>query len=520
MVCRMRDRGTDSTSGPDGAVGGAAGPGVGLGRVPVAMSASMSSLVMRPSGPLPRTVARSMACSAASFRASGETFNRSVASVGAAAAGAEVGRAGPAATGAGAGAGCAARADRGRGWTFCPGAPITAMLAPTGALFPSSTRISSRTPPSSASISTLTLSVSISAMASPLAMGSPGRFFQFRTFPSVIASPIFGMMTSATGLPSNYGTGDLGLGTRKIGLSPVPSPWSLVPPLFFSERLLHSCDNVRLMWHRPYFQGTGVRHGHIGAGDAFDRPVQLIERIFINSHRNFSSGSEWLPLFLDDHGPVRTRHRLHHARHVEWSQRPEADHLGLDALASELLRRGDGRMNHPAVGDDRGVAAAPHYRGLPKGQGKIRIWYLSFQPVQRGIFQEDHGILAADRRAEQSLRLRRRGGRNDIQAGEVRVGGLQTLRVLRGQLHAGAVGAADDQRNVDLSAGEVAQLGGVVHDLVHRQQGEVPGHDFHHRPQSEHRHPNRRPHEPEFGNGGVDHARRAIPLERVGGNPY
>src|SRR3989454_6203428 len=464
MVCRMRDRETDSTSGPDGAVGGAAGPAVGLGRVPVAMSASMSSFVMRPSGPLPRTVARSMACSAASFRASGETFNRSVASVGAAAGGAEVGRAGQAATGAGAGAGCAAGADRGRGWTFCPGAPITAMLAPTGALFPSSTRISSRTPPSSASISTLTLSVSISAMASPLAMGSPGRFFQFRTFPSVIASPIFGMMTSATGGPPHDGIkqpGDQGtMPACYVCLVPwFPGP--MVPLSGFAKRLLNRLHDVRLMWHRPYFQGTGVRHGHIGAGDAFDRRVQLIERIFINSHRNFSSGSEWLPLFLDDHGPVRACHRLHHGRHVERSQRPEADHLSLDALAGELLRRGNGRMDHPAVGDDRGVAAAPHHRGLPKGQGKIRIWYLSFQPVQRGIFQEDHGILAADRRAEQSLRLRRRGGRNDIQAGEVRVGGLQTLRVLRGQLHARAVGAADDQRNVDLSAGEGAQRGGA-----------------------------------------------------------
>src|SRR2546426_327854 len=53
MVCRMRDRGTDSTSGPDEAVGGAAGPGVGWGRGRLGWCLSLFFFEMRPPGPRP-----------------------------------------------------------------------------------------------------------------------------------------------------------------------------------------------------------------------------------------------------------------------------------------------------------------------------------------------------------------------------------------------------------------------------------------------------------------------------------
>src|SRR4030067_3708334 len=62
--------------------------------------------------------------------------------------------------------------------------------------------MSSRAPLSSASMSTLTLSVSTSAMGSPAFTDSPTFLRHFSTLPSGMASPIFGMITSATGLPS------------------------------------------------------------------------------------------------------------------------------------------------------------------------------------------------------------------------------------------------------------------------------------------------------------------------------
>jgi hypothetical protein len=47
------------------------------------------------------------------------------------------------------------------------------------------------------------------------------------------------------------------------------------------------------------------------------------------------------------------------------------------------------------------------------------------------------------------------------------------------------------------------RLGGVVDDLVDGQQAEVDRHDLHHRPQPQHRGPDRHPGESFLGDGGV-----------------
>src|SRR3972149_11833942 len=108
--------------------------------------------------------------------------------------------------------------------------------------------MSSRAPLSSASMSTLTLSVSISAMASPAVTGSPTFLRHFRTLPSVMASPIFGMITSATGLPS-----------RGV------------------QRFLHGPDDVVFVRDGQQFEVAGVGHRRVGARDPLDRGVPLLE---------------------------------------------------------------------------------------------------------------------------------------------------------------------------------------------------------------------------------------------------
>ena len=50
--------------------------------------------------------------------------------------------------------------------------------------------------------------------------------------------------------------------------------------------------------------------------------------------------------------------------------------------------------------------------------------------------------------------------------------------MLGGELAAGAGGHADHERHVELAARHVQQRGGVVHDLVEREQAEVDGHDL------------------------------------------
>ena len=75
------------------------------------------------------------------------------------------------------------------------GSAMTAIISPTGTCPPGRTRIFRSTPEPKASISTLALSVSISAMTSPPLTGSPSFFNHWMTLPVSIASDSLGMTT-------------------------------------------------------------------------------------------------------------------------------------------------------------------------------------------------------------------------------------------------------------------------------------------------------------------------------------
>src|SRR3989442_6946458 len=86
----------------------------------------------------------------------------------------------------------------GAGTTGAPASPaakICAIARPTGMTSPSCAVISRNTPAAGASTSTVTLSVSISTIGSPLLTASAGRLSQRRTLPVSWASSRAGMMT-------------------------------------------------------------------------------------------------------------------------------------------------------------------------------------------------------------------------------------------------------------------------------------------------------------------------------------
>src|SRR5262249_49363220 len=76
-----------------------------------------------------------------------------------------------------------------------PAATISAIVLPTGTTSPACAVTSRRMPDAGASISTVTLSVSISTMDSPLMTRSPGDLIQRRTLPVSCAISSAGRMT-------------------------------------------------------------------------------------------------------------------------------------------------------------------------------------------------------------------------------------------------------------------------------------------------------------------------------------
>src|SRR5829696_5421693 len=164
-----------STS-PAGA-GAAAAAGV-AGVAPL----STSALRMRPRGPVPWTVVRSIPRAAAMRRATGEALTSP---------------AGGVALGAGPGPGVVAA---GLGAGVRAGAPLLgakrASTCPASTVSPADTKVSSRVPAAGAGTSASTLSVEISTTVSSAATGSPGAFSHSRTVPSDTDSPIWGITMS------------------------------------------------------------------------------------------------------------------------------------------------------------------------------------------------------------------------------------------------------------------------------------------------------------------------------------
>ena len=77
---------------------------------------------------------------------------------------------------------------------------------------------------------------------------------------------------------------------------------------------------------------------------------------------------------------------------------------------------------------------------------------------------------------------------------------------------------ANCQGNLQLPAGHVMQLGGVVDELVHRQSNEVDEHDFHYRAESGSCRADSESHDRSFADGCVDHTVLAESFGESGGD--
>src|SRR5439155_13092974 len=95
----------------------------------------------------------------------------------------------------------------------------------------------------------------------------------------------------------------------------------------------------------------------------------------------------------------------------------------------------------------------------------------------------------------------------------------------RAELVGDAVPASENDRDLELSAGHVADVGGVVVELVEGDQGKAPAHELDDRPQAAHRGADAEPAKarladrrvayalgPEFGEHSFAHLVRAIVL--------
>ena len=92
--------------------------------------------------------------------------------------------------------------------------------------------------------------------------------------------------------------------------------------------------------------------------------------------------------------------------------------------------------------------------------------------------------------------------------------GVQALAVLGGRAARRAQVGAEDDGHLELAAGHVVHLGGLVGDLVHGQGQEIAEHDVDHRPHAGHGGADADAGKAGFGDRRVDHAGRAELLDQ------
>src|SRR6266852_5598246 len=382
----------------------------------------------------------------------------------------------------------------------CPGvtkpasseAKISAIVCPTGTSSPARAVTSPRTPEAGASISVVALSVSISTSGSPFRTLSPGDLSQCRTLPVSCASSSAGMMTF-------------------VGIRRAPSPFPKASR-FPAERLRRLEDHL-LRRHREVLEYGRERHRYVHGPDPLDRRVEVIEGP-LGDHRRELGGDAVALVALVHHDGARgllgridprttapldkqalidsakkTSRAIDQRLLVQGGGGARVDHLGADADFLEHGGGAEGDLHHAAGGHDGDVLAGPLDVRHTEGDGVVLRRHRPLDPVHHLVLEDDHRAVVADGRLHQPLGLVRAGGQGDLEARDVAHPGLERLRVLGGRAPRRPQRGAKDDGHLDLAAGHVVHLGGLVHHLVHGQRDEVAEHHVDDRPHAGHRRP-------------------------------
>src|SRR5918998_1071433 len=292
---------------------------------------------------------------------------------------------------------------------------VWARASPPPSSPPSSSSASAPPPPaarsgtSSASSSRVTLSVSISAIASPSETSSPSLLSHLTRVPSSIASPILGMITSGILL-----------------LLHVKHPTGRVGHLLLARE-------------GRELQVARVRRRDLRPAHPLDRGVQIVEGPVLDNRRDLARDPEPPPLLLDRHRPMRLLDRLDYGVLVERPDRAQVYDLRANVVfLFQGARHPQTQVDLPPVGDERHVRALARCARLAEGDSVVAFLYLALRPVEGAGLQEDHRVGVPYGRQHQALDVVGRDGGDHLEPREVPVHVLQRVGVLRGKLHAAA----------------------------------------------------------------------------------
>jgi hypothetical protein len=176
---------------------------------------------------------------------------------------------------------------------------------------------------------------------------------------------------------------------------------------------------------------------------------------------------------VDHDDPVRLPDRFSDTIHVERLDAPKIQNLDIySILLGGDLGRVEAAFHQRPARHDREIRAFPDDPGLAERDHVLRSRVASFVvdlPVQMLVLEEDHGILAPDRRAEQAVGVLGGSGHDDTETRCVCKEGLTGLGVIGpASLQVSTVGNAHDDGRRERAIRAVPHHGQLVADLHHR----------------------------------------------------
>ena len=258
-----------------------------------------------------------------------------------------------------------------------------------------------------------------------------------------------------------------------------------------------------------------VREGHVVAGHAEDRPLEVEDRLLGDHGGDLGAEARDARGFLHhDHAPG-----LAHGREDRLLvQRLEAADVHDLRARVQLLGRLEAGLHHGAVGDERDIAAFAGDPRLPERHDVLALGHLAARAAVEGLRLHDHdGIRVADRGREQTLGVRGRRRDRHLHAGGVHVVGLGRVLMELGRAHAAPGGHADRQGELHRAARPPVIAPDVRDQLV--EAGVAEGLVLHlaHRPPARHGQPDRRAEDSRLRQRRVDTAVDAEAVAQAGG---
>src|SRR2546428_11699276 len=213
------------------------------------------------------------------------------------------------------------------------------------------------------------------------------------------------------------------------------NPKSRIPnPESVAGRLAYGLQDVVRLREDGFFEVRAIRHRTVEGADALDGRVEMLEQLAGNPRGQLGAeAAHHLILICDDDtiGALDVRgDRVPVVRH----DRPQVEHRDAEMILLRLLAGQDRSLHERAPRDDEDVIAFAAQARLAERDHEVFAGVLTFVvrlPVEVLVLEEQHRVVAANRRAQQAGRIDRVRRVHDANARAVREDALARLAVIR-----------------------------------------------------------------------------------------